>query len=34
MKKLFFDHSKFQVIKEDPTLAGLRTVQNYVNTIF
>ena len=34
MKKLFSDHSKIKVVKEVPTLTRLRTVQNYVNTMF
>ena len=34
MKKLFSDCSKFKVLKEDPTLTGLKTVQNYANTMF
>ena len=34
MKKLFFDRSKFKVIQKDPTLTRLKTVQNYVNTMF
>ena len=34
MKKLFSDRSKFKVIQKDPTLIRLKTVQNYVNTMF
>ena len=34
MKKLFSDHSKLKLIKEDPTLTWLNTLQNYVNTMF
>ena len=34
MKKLFSDCSKFKVIQKDPTLTQLKTVQNYVNTMF
>ena len=34
MKKLFSDFSKFKVIQKDPTLTQLKTVQNYVNTMF
>ena len=33
MKKLFSDHSKFKVTKEDPTLTRLKTVQNYMSTM-
>ena len=32
--KLFFDHLKCKIMKEDPTLTWLRTVQNYLNTVF
>ena len=34
IRKLFSDHSKIKVIKKDPTLTRLRTIQNYVNTMF
>ena len=34
MKKLFSDRSKFKVIQKDPTLTRLKTVQNYLNTMF
>ena len=34
MTKLFSDLSKFKVIQQDPTLTRLKTVQNYVNTMF
>ena len=34
MKKLFSDRLKFKVMKEDPTLTLLKTVQKYVETIF
>ena len=34
MKKLFSDRSKFKLIQKDPTLTRLKTVQNYVNTMF
>ena len=34
MKKLFSDRSEFKLIHKDPTLTRLKTVQNYVNTIF
>ena len=34
MKKLFSDRSKFKLIQKDPTLTRLKTIQNYVNTMF
>ena len=34
MKKLFSDLSRFKLIQKDPTLTRLKTVQNYVNTMF
>ena len=34
MKKLFSDRAKFKLIQKDPTLTQLKTVQNYVNTMF
>ena len=34
MKKLFSDRSKFKLIQRDPTLTRLKTVENYVNTMF
>ena len=34
MEKLFSDCSKFKVIKEDPTLTQLKTVQSHVNNMF
>ena len=34
MKRLFSDRSKYKVIQKDPTLTKLKTVQNYVNTMF
>ena len=34
IKKLFSDRSKFKVIQKDPTLIRLKTVQNYVSTMF
>ena len=34
MKKLFSDLSRFTLIQKDPTLTRLKTVQNYVNTMF
>ena len=34
MKRLFSDRSKYKVIQKDPTFTKLKTVQNYVNTMF
>ena len=34
MKKLFSDRSKFKLIQRDSTLTRLKTVQNYVKTMF
>ena len=34
MKELFSDRSKFKLLHKGPTLTRLKTVQNYVNTIF
>ena len=34
MKKLFSDRAKFKLIRKDPTLTQLKTVQNYVNAMF
>ena len=34
MKMLFPDRSKFKPIQKDPTLTQLKTVHNYVNTMF
>ena len=34
MLHFFSDRSQFKVIKEDPTFTRLKTLQNYVNTMF
>ena len=34
MERLFSDQRKFKVLNEDPTIRNLRTVQNYLNTLY
>ena len=34
MERLFSDQRKFKVLYEDPTIRNLRTVQNYLNTLY
>ena len=34
MERLFSDQRKFKVLNEDPTIRSLRTVQNYLNTLY
>ena len=33
MNQLFSDKTKFKIIKKDPTLTRLKTVQNYLNNL-
>ena len=34
IERLFLDQRKFKVLNEDPTIGNLRTVQNYLNTLY
>ena len=34
MAHLFSDQRKFKVLNEDPTIRNVRTVQNYVRTLY
>ena len=34
MERLFSDQRKFKVLNEDPIIKNLRTVQNYLNTLY
>ena len=34
MEQLFSDQRKFKVLNEDPSIRNLRTVQNYLNTLY
>ena len=34
MECLFSDQRKFKVVNEDPTIRNLRTLQNYLNTLY
>ena len=34
MERLFSDQRKFKYFNEDPTIRNLRTVKNYLNTLY
>ena len=34
MEHLFLDQRKFKLLNKDPTIRNLRTVQNYLNTLY